>query len=1330
MTQSKDGPGRTPGTPSRSTGQQTPGATGSADKVADKIGKSDFPMLPHPSMIAIPMASQPAADTDEMQDLLRKIANQIAEAEQRQGDALDGMQSRLAGLAEQTEAIKSEAPKNLQGDLTAIENRIADIAETVEAAGRDIKSGDATAASPASPGAGAASANIHVRGFGRGQVRGSNEGISPPQSTPKVPVVKVPASATTHPSASPSHAPEAGGPWDQASADALARIFSDEEEAVGKHRDASQKVPNTPVAVVASSVRTAVSPAAFESSVQAGSGQRAPFEASSQPRLEPPALASAQSGHSQPKPPAAAPGSLTGGFTGGPSSAARGVPPIVQTALPSATSFSRTPAPLASSAQANSAAVLATSKPASGAIVGADRDWLNTRFAEIAAQIERSLKESRPDRALSAMGQRFDKLESSLATVMTVVRSNADQSAGAGASQTALETLDGHVNGLKAQVEAAVRRLESLDALKVDVAAISQRLGTLDRLEQAQTQVTAHLTGTRSSIDHLTRAFDEQASMRAGTALPLAGVLATADPRLDVLQDLLEAQVAERREGESATVAVLQAIQSAIDRLTHRMGEFEEAVAAAVLGGPEQHADQHDAPGHGDVHAAGQNSNVHRTPDRQTQAAKLADVPLATESQSMSDASTSGRGAARPAAFARAPEALVAVQIETAIPRTRRGLGNIVRPGGDAPAAGRASEVDEGPIRSSRRNEQPGSPAGREDMAGAARRAAHPSALDGGEPEVDVETIASRLPGQKRLKPRAARGGFFTFEKAGSRPIQVVALVALLAAGAGMLYGTMAERPQPVPARIEKPKAPAGKIGALPSSPSEAQRADTRMRGSDGALGANTASRRSMDDDGLDGTVAEMRAADLKEAALSILKPSADTEAAPMHTSSSLSPGRSDGHGITTGILIDSGAPMPSIHDLKRYSEEQRMARISSQLGDKAVQKTQREHPSPASHTPDAVKPDVSPESAPAAVVAAPNAGGLPPAQIGPMSLRVAAAKGDPSAEFEVASRFAQGKGIPKDFVKAAEWYQRAASRGSAPAQYRLGGLYERGIGVKPDPARARAWYRRAAELGNVKAMHNLAVMHTQRDGVGEPDYASASQWFSKAASYGLSDSQFNLAILHENGMGLPKSTAEAYKWYALAAERGDPEAVKRRDSVAGRLAPADVERSRMAVAKWRPQMIEPVANDPMMAGQAWRHRNGEDQIGAQSEGQPLTAPSRPALKSSAAPTLRAAPQEAEIIDLSSATIDAQMKSENAVASGNGARTMGAASFDSTVNPPAPASAEQQAIMNRKRKVTKVQNPADVERMLTQFGYNPAALKKARPGEDTEQAAAVAAQPE
>ena len=44
--------------------------------------------------------------------------------------------------------------------------------------------------------------------------------------------------------------------------------------------------------------------------------------------------------------------------------------------------------------------------------------------------------------------------------------------------------------------------------------------------------------------------------------------------------------------------------------------------------------------------------------------------------------------------------------------------------------------------------------------------------------------------------------------------------------------------------------------------------------------------------------------------------------------------------------------------------------------------------------------------------------------------------------------------------------------------------------------------------------------------------------------------------------------------------------------------------------------------------------------------------------------------------------------------------------------------ADDPALLTRKRKIVKAQTPADVEKLLTQLGYNPAALKKARPGSE------------
>ena len=56
------------------------------------------------------------------------------------------------------------------------------------------------------------------------------------------------------------------------------------------------------------------------------------------------------------------------------------------------------------------------------------------------------------------------------------------------------------------------------------------------------------------------------------------------------------------------------------------------------------------------------------------------------------------------------------------------------------------------------------------------------------------------------------------------------------------------------------------------------------------------------------------------------------------------------------------------------------------------------------------------------------------------------------------------------------------------------------------------------------------------------------------AASHGIADSQYNLAILYARGIGIEANLAESYKWFALAASKGDKEAAKKRDEVAARL--------------------------------------------------------------------------------------------------------------------------------------------------------------------------------
>src|SRR5262249_36207380 len=144
--------------------------------------------------------------------------------------------------------------------------------------------------------------------------------------------------------------------------------------------------------------------------------------------------------------------------------------------------------------------------------------------------------------------------------------------------------------------------------------------------------------------------------------------------------------------------------------------------------------------------------------------------------------------------------------------------------------------------------------------------------------------------------------------------------------------------------------------------------------------------------------------------------------------------------------------------------------------------------------------------------LAAPDLTATPlPAAIGGKALLAAASAGDPSACYEIAMRFAQGRNTTPHLARVAACLTRAARGGLAPAQFRLGSMYEKGVGVKKAPAEARRLYVAAADKGHAKAMHNVAVLYAA--GLdGRPDYAAAAQWFRRAAAHGIIDSQYNLA--------------------------------------------------------------------------------------------------------------------------------------------------------------------------------------------------------------------------
>ena len=66
------------------------------------------------------------------------------------------------------------------------------------------------------------------------------------------------------------------------------------------------------------------------------------------------------------------------------------------------------------------------------------------------------------------------------------------------------------------------------------------------------------------------------------------------------------------------------------------------------------------------------------------------------------------------------------------------------------------------------------------------------------------------------------------------------------------------------------------------------------------------------------------------------------------------------------------------------------------------------------------------------------------PIAIGGARLRSAAIAGDGAAAYEVAVRFAEGRGVPVNLEEAAHWFERAASKGLAPRNSAMPACWKR----------------------------------------------------------------------------------------------------------------------------------------------------------------------------------------------------------------------------------------------------------------------------------------------
>ena len=146
---------------------------------------------------------------------------------------------------------------------------------------------------------------------------------------------------------------------------------------------------------------------------------------------------------------------------------------------------------------------------------------------------------------------------------------------------------------------------------------------------------------------------------------------------------------------------------------------------------------------------------------------------------------------------------------------------------------------------------------------------------------------------------------------------------------------------------------------------------------------------------------------------------------------------------------------------------------------------------------------------------------------------------GDPVALDYLGEMYLEGKGVPIDPARAADYFRRADARGVQRAKVNLHQMFDYGLVFPPDYARALKHYRKMAEenVGGEGA-YNLGRMYLKGWGVVQNN-ETAVKWFERALERNFYQAAFSLGSMYYQGMGV-KADPEKGLRYLQRAMLGD----------------------------------------------------------------------------------------------------------------------------------------------------------------------------------------------
>ena len=138
---------------------------------------------------------------------------------------------------------------------------------------------------------------------------------------------------------------------------------------------------------------------------------------------------------------------------------------------------------------------------------------------------------------------------------------------------------------------------------------------------------------------------------------------------------------------------------------------------------------------------------------------------------------------------------------------------------------------------------------------------------------------------------------------------------------------------------------------------------------------------------------------------------------------------------------------------------------------------------------------------------------------------------------------YANGLGVPRDYVKMIDVYTRSCNGGDPKGCFNLGVQYEKGEGVAQNDITATSLYRKGCDGGSAGACTGLGLLHEKGRAGTVADASVAATYYEKSCRGDYAYGCHNLGRLNEYGIGMNANPARAKTLYDKACRGGHADA-------------------------------------------------------------------------------------------------------------------------------------------------------------------------------------------